>query len=209
MTTEALRNAAETGRYPPTWRRVARISQSRWHSAIAWTTRCRTPRPCFTTSSTPLHERRTNFCIQMFWPATALHLAASERPWHWQYLLMVAPFGPKTKATSPMSIEMQGTIIYWWLAVWPCQSLQHHQGFFAAPPRWGATNEQIYETHVRTACNSSGHEQCTLFLFRRHPTADARKSTCERTLRGCFRIVQDLRMFTNCFAFSPRVFYLI
>ena len=32
--TEALRNAAETGGYPPTWRRVARIDQRR-HSAGA------------------------------------------------------------------------------------------------------------------------------------------------------------------------------
>ena len=52
------------------------------------------------------------------------------------------------------------------------------------------------------------HEQGTLLLVRRRPMADARKSTCERTLRGCFRVVQDFRMlfvfalFTACILFS-------
>jgi len=84
------------------------------------------------------------------------------------------------------------------LAVRLCPGHLRPSGLLCRSPLFGGTAcQQTYEILIGRCSQLERWIAKLLFLPRGHTTADASKSTCERTLRGCFRSVQLFNLLCN------------
>ena len=179
----------------PVWHCVAYTSKRRWHSAGAWTI------PCLTLWLFLCPIPSLHLCMTLFFNwvqlVTAICLVTSERHWRglpYSFLLALWIFDNDDNT----DLFSYARILCWWLAVRLCPGHLRPSGLLCRSPLFGGTAcQQTYEIRIGRCSQLERWIAKLLFLPRGHTTADASKSTCERTLRGCFRSVQLFNLLCN------------